>query len=34
MDHPVLPKMQKSNVDGCGDAKSWIWAKSDEDWAF
>ena len=32
MDHPVLPKMP--NVEDCEDAESWIWAKSDEDWAF
>ena len=34
MDDPVLPKMPKSNVEDCGDPISWIWAKSDENWAF
>ena len=34
MDHPVLPEMQKTNVEDVGDPKSWIWAKKDENWAF
>ena len=34
MDHPVLPKMPKSNVKRWGLAKYRIWAKSDEKWAF
>ena len=34
MDHPVFAKMPKSNVDGCGDPKSEICAKSEENWAF
>ena len=29
MDHPVFPKLPKSNVEGCKDPKSKIWALSD-----
>ena len=34
MDHPVLPKMPKSNVEDYGDPISKIWVKSDKNWAF
>ena len=34
MYHPVFPKMPKSNVEGCKDPKSKIWALWDENWLF
>ena len=34
MDHPVFPKLPKSNVEGCKDPKSKIWALYYEKWPF